>query len=190
VVPNSDTPANKALADARSGLQDALEIDPNNSMIQGSPDLFWQGKADDAEGLAAERCWQSIRRIRKRITHRCDRLEQARKNSLDFLAPRSAKSKRPMGNPKKEARTAAIKMAAGPTRRMDSLHKRSTYGLLRRCDGVPESFVIAAGRDESATMMHASRHTQAQDWDSEGLGAQGKPEKQQATKPGSPPTNS
>ena len=89
LCPNSDTPANKALADhAIAAYKDALQIDPNNvNAIKGIAAIYFgEGKGDDAKEWQQKVLAVDPKDPEAYYTIGVIDWNKARKNSLDFLA--------------------------------------------------------------------------------------------------------
>jgi tetratricopeptide (TPR) repeat protein len=101
VVPNSDTAANKALADhAIAGYKDALQIDPNNvNAIKGIASIYFSlNKPDDAKAWQQKVLAVDPKDPEAYYTIGVIDWNKARKNSLQILADNGLTDK-PDGNP-------------------------------------------------------------------------------------------
>src|SRR5882757_1476316 len=182
VVPNSDTPANKALADrAVAAYKDALQIDPNNvNAIKGVAAKAWQQKVLAVDPKDPE-AYYTIGVID---------WNKARKNSLDFLAANGLTEKQAADGaiPKKECPKLAATNGPLIDEALDSLHKavdlRPSYEDAMAYINLAyrRKAEIECGNDDA----RKADIQQAQDWIQKALGARkaNLEKANQATKPG------
>lgn len=193
VVPNSDAPANKALADrAIAAYKDALQIDPNNvNAIKGIAAIYFgQAKADDAKAWQQKVLAVDSKDPEAYYTIGVIDWNKARKNSLDFLAANGLTEKQAADGaiPKKECPKLAALNGPLVEEALDSLHKaielRPSYEDAMAYINLAyrRKAEIECGNDDA----RKADIQQAQDWIQKALGARkANVEKaNQATKPG------
>jgi tetratricopeptide (TPR) repeat protein len=128
VVPNSDTPANKALADhAIAGYKNALQNDPNNvNAMKGIASIYFSlNKADDAKAWQQKVLAADPKDPEAYYTIGVIDWNKARKNSLQILADNGLTDK-PDGNPglpKKACAQLAAQNGPLVDEALDVLHK-------------------------------------------------------------------
>ena len=128
VVPNSDTAANKALADhAIAAYKDALQIDPNNvNAIKGVASIYFSmNKPDDAKTWQQKVLAADPKDPEAYYTIGVIDWNKARKNSLQVLADNGLTDK-PDGNPglpKKACEQLAAENGPLVDEALDVLHK-------------------------------------------------------------------
>jgi tetratricopeptide (TPR) repeat protein len=128
VVPNSDTPANKALSDHAIGAyKDALQIDPNNvNAIKGIAAIYFgQNKADDAKAWQQKVLAADPKDPEAYYTIGVIDWSKARKNSLQILADNGLTDKGDgnPGLPKKACEQLAVLNGPLVDEALDVLHK-------------------------------------------------------------------
>jgi tetratricopeptide (TPR) repeat protein len=193
VVPNSDTPANKALADrAIAAYKDALQIDPNNvNAIKGVAAIYFgQAKADDAKAWQQKVLAADPKDPEAYYTIGVIDWNKARKNSLDFLAANGLTEKQAADGaiPKKECPKLAAMNGPLVDEAMDSLHKaidlRPSYedAMAYLNLAYRRKAEIECGNDDA----RKADIQQAQDWIQKALGARkaNVQKANQASKPG------
>jgi tetratricopeptide (TPR) repeat protein len=193
VVPNSDTPANKALADrAIAAYKDALQIDPNNvNAIKGVAAIYFgQAKADDAKAWQQKVLAVDPKDPEAYYTIGVIDWNKARKNALDFFAANGLTEKQAADGaiPKKECPKLAAMNGPLVDEAMDSLRKaidlRPSYedAMAYLNLAYRRKAEIECGNDDS----RKADIQQAQDWIQKALGARkaNLEKANQATKPG------
>jgi tetratricopeptide (TPR) repeat protein len=178
VVPNSDTPANKKLADqAIAAYKDALQIDPNNvNAIKGIASIYFgQAKADDAKAWQQKVLAVDPKDPEAYYTIGVIDWNKARKNSLDFLAANGLTEKQAADGaiPKKECPKLAATNGPLIDEALDSLHKavdlRPSYEDAMAYINLAyrRKAEIECGNDDA----RKADIQQAQDWIQKALGA-------------------
>lgn len=193
VVPNSDTAANKALAEhAVAAYKDALRIDPNNvNAIKGVASIYFSmNRADDAKAWQQKVLAADPKDPEAYYTIGVIDWNKARKNSLDFLAANGLTEKQAADGaiPKKVCPKLAEENGPLVDEALDSLHKaidlRPSYeeamayiNLVYR-----RKAEIECGNDEA----RKADLQQAQDWTEKAIGARKANvlKANQSTKPG------
>jgi tetratricopeptide (TPR) repeat protein len=193
VVPNSDTAANKALADhAIAAYKDALQIDPNNvNAIKGVAAIYFgQGKADDAKAWQQKVLAVDPKDPEAYYTIGVIDWNKARKNSLQVLADNGLTDK-PDGNPglpKKACEQLAAQNGPLVDEALDSLHK--AIDLRPSYEDAMAYINLSYRRKAEIECGNADARKadiqQADDWTQKALGARkaNLEKANQATKPG------
>jgi tetratricopeptide (TPR) repeat protein len=193
VVPNSDTAANKALADhAIAAYKDALQIDPNNvNAIKGVAAIYFgQSKADDAKAWQQKVLAVDPKDPEAYYTIGVIDWNKARKNSLQVLADNGLTDK-PDGNPglpKKACEQLAAQNGPLVDEALDSLHK--AIDLRPSYEDAMAYINLSYRRKAEIECGNADARKadiqQADDWTQKALGARkaNLEKANQATKPG------
>jgi tetratricopeptide (TPR) repeat protein len=178
VVPNSDTPANKTLAEhAIAAYKDALKIDPGNvNAIKGIASIYFNmDKADDAKAWQQKVLAADPKDPEAYYTIGVIDWNKARRNSLDFLAAHGLTEKQAADGaiPKKECPKLADLNGPLVDEALDSLHKaidlRPSYENAMAYINLAyrRKAEIECGNDDA----RKADLQQAQDWTEKALGA-------------------
>ncbi len=193
VVPNSDTAANKALADhAVAAYKDALQNDPNNiNAIKGVASIYFSmNKPDDAKAWQQKVLAADPKDPEAYYTIGVIDWNKARKNSLDFLAANGLNEKQAADGaiPKKICPKLAEQNSPLVDEALDSLHKaidlRPSYEEAMAYINLAyrRKAEIECGNDDA----RKADLQQAQDWTEKAIGARKANvlKANQSTKPG------
>ncbi len=178
VVPNSDTPANKKLAEsAIAAYKDALQIDPNNvNAIKGIASVYFGlNRGDDAKQWQQKVLAADPKDPEAYYTIGVIDWGKARKNSLDFLAAHDLTEKQAAdgGIPKKVCPQLAEQNAPLVDEALDQLHKaidlRPSYEEAMAYINLAyrRKAEIECGNDDA----RKADLQQAQDWTEKAMGA-------------------
>lgn len=178
VVPNSDTPANKSLADHAIGAyKDALQIDPNNvNAIKGIASIYFSmNKPDDAKEWQQKVLAADPKDPEAYYTIGVIDWSKARKNSLETLSENGLTDKGDgnPGLPKKACQALAEKNGPLVDEALDVLHKAID---LRPSYEDAMAYINLAYRSKAEIECgdadaRKADIQQAQDWTQKALGA-------------------
>jgi tetratricopeptide (TPR) repeat protein len=178
VVPNSDTPSNKKLAEnAITAYKDALKVDPNNvTAIKGIASIYFSlGKADDAKEWQQKVLAVDPKDPEAYYTIGVIDWGKARKNALDFLSSNGLTEKQAAdgGIPKKLCPKLAEQNGPLVDESLDVLHKaidlRPSYEDAMAYINLAyrRKAEIECGNDEA----RKADLQQAQEWTEKAIGA-------------------